>query len=237
MLRLAFFAVILAIASACTPTPPAVAPTSQFDTFVTIDLPRIGTIIYADTIYVAGTSNASMEDGFLIQVITANSDVIADGSVQPTDGHWDVQLPHSYTGDPTEITIVASLSDGQTSAELDLASAVLSPEVNRPDGIYGLILQPTNGDTGGGEQIPVFGVVSGLSTGEIVIGLTMGGDEISLATLAIDYPNSLDEIPWQVDLPTEDTTGPVTLTLSYKDETGNLVLLDEIELVLTAVAG
>lgn len=237
MLRSILGVLALLLAAACTPTPSATQPTDTFETFVTIESPRIGTVIYSGTIYVAGTTNESMNDAFQIEVITGNSDVIARSIVTPIDGQWDVQLPHAYTGDPTEITIIASVSDGETSAELDLASAVLSPIGNRPDGIYGWILQPANGDTAGGEQIPVFGVVSGPGMQEIIVTLGMGDEEISRTSLAIDYPNKLDEIPWQLDLLTDNRTGPVQITLGYIDENGTFIVLDEVELVLTAVAG
>lgn len=237
MLRSIFLTVILVLAAACTPTSTGAPPTHTFETFVTIEAPRIGTVIYSGTIYVAGTTNNSMNDAFQIEVITANGDVIAESTVTPIDGQWNVQLPHAYTGDPTEVTIIASVSDGETSAELDLASAVLSPIGNRPDDHYGLILQPTNNDTAGGEQIPVFGIVSGPGIQEIIVALTMGDEEISRTTAAVDYPNKLDEIPWQVDLLTDNRTGPVKITLGYEDETGNFAVLDEVELVLTAVAG
>lgn len=237
MLRSILLAVILVLAAACTPTSTEAPPTHTFETFVTIEAPRIGTVIYSGTIYVAGTTNSSMNDAFQIEVVTANGDVIADTTITPIDGQWEVQLPHAYTGDPTEVTIMASVSDGETSAELDLTSAVLSPISNRPDGLYGLILQPTNNDTAGGEQIPVFGIVSGPGIQEIIVTLTMGDEEISRTTEPIDYPNKLDEIPWQVDLLTDNRTGPVKVTLGYEDEAGEYIAFDEVELVLTAVAG
>ena len=237
MLRSILGVLALLLAAACTSTPSATQPTNTFETFVTIESPRIGTVIYSGTIYVAGTTNDSMNDAFQIQVITGNGDIIAESTVTPIDGQWDVQLPHAYTGDPTEITIIASVSDGETFAELDLASAVLSPISNRPNDHYGLILQPTNNDTAGGEQIPVFGIVSGPGIQEIIVTLSMGEEEISRTTAAVDYPNKLDEIPWQVDLLTDNRTGPDQVTLAYEDETGNFAVLDEVELVLTAIAG
>lgn len=222
---------LLCLCAACTSSQTA-SPTPSAS--VTMSHPSIGTIIYSDTIYVAGSADG-LASRFQVRATTGDDQVIAEGIIQPQDGTWSSQLPHHYEGDPTEITISAFAPD--SGEEYDITSAVLSPVENRPEGTYGLILQPTEGDTAGGEQVPLFGIISGVEADELTITLMMSSGDTSTQTVPIDYPNRMDEIPWQADLMTSEQTGPATISLSYTDSDGTINLLDEVNIVLTAIAG
>lgn len=236
MLRYWAAFLLLGFCAACmatsTDTPPIETSAS-----VTINAPSIGTVIYSDRIYVAGTADALPENNFQLEVATVADEVLGEAIIEPQNGEWNVQLPHNYTGDPTEITIRAYAEGAEAGTEYDIAAAVLSPADNRPEGTYGLILQPSDGDTAGGEQIPLFGVISGIDADELIVRLIMGDEIITEQIISVDYPNRADEIPWQADLSTSERTGPVTITVGYADAEDGFILLDEVSIVLTAIAG
>lgn len=205
---------------------------------VNFDLPQTGTIIYSDTIYASGTATG-LNDSFVLKVVSANQDNIAEITVSLEAGNWKTQIPHSYTGDPTEITLMALpiTTSGETSFDLGMAVVVLSVPELRPEGTYGLVLQPTSSEVVGGEQIPVFGIVSGLEDETLIVSLLAGDQTLSTQEFSQEYPNPLDEIPWVADLFTSGRTGPATLTLSYVDSEGGSTLLDSVDIVLSEAAG
>jgi len=232
-----FVLVLVSMLTSCTAsveTPVTPTPIAS----VNFDTPQMGTIIYSDTIYASGTATGLNED-FILRVISADQEKIAEVIVSPEGGTWEIQIPHSYTGDPTEITLIALpfTSDDITSADLGVTAVVLSPTEVRPDGIYGLILQPTSSEVVGGEQIPVFGVISGLTGETLVVSLVAGDRILSTQELRFEYPNPLDEIPWMADLSTSARTGSAMLSLSYTDSEGRSTLLDSVDIVLSEAAG
>jgi hypothetical protein len=240
-LKTVLTAILLLILAACAPAaqpmptalPPTASPPSQP---VSIDYPLDGTVIYAQQVSLSGTSNGV--ELFRIELINPDNNVIAGETVTPgVDGKWSLQLKHGYTGEPTEITLAARPVNGGD--DYDIRTIALAGAQYRPPGTFGTILEPGEGGTAGGDQIPVSGSASGVFENTLTVELSGGGKVISQQNVTLVNPGIVDEVPWTVSLPTNGYTGPAQLvayTTSPKD--GSRVVLGEVKnFTITTEAG
>jgi hypothetical protein len=203
---------------------------------VSIDYPQDGTVIYSEQVSLSGTSAGVGQ--FRIELVNPDNKVIAGETVTPgADGKWSLQLKHGYTGEPTEITVAARPANGGD--DYDERTIALAGAQYRPQGTFGTILEPGEGGSAGGDQIPVSGTASGVFENTLTVELSGGGKVISQQNVTLVNPGMVDEVPWTVSLSTSGYTGPAQLlayTTSAKD--GSRVVLGEVKnFTITTDAG
>lgn len=240
-MRITILSLIIACCAACAPAAnPAVTvfPTQPpLQGSVTITHPQNGNIIYAEALYVAGTAANIPNEGFRLRVTSALDEEIADVTVQPEGEDWSLEIVHQYTGDPTEMTIVALPLTGTVDNAYAITSAAIAPLTTRPEGTFGTILQPNPASVVGGDVLLVVGTVSGLPGDEARLILAQpDGTPISEVPIIIDHPYAIDEVLWEVNIETNSYTGPALLMLAY-DEAEASVELGRVEITLSIVAG
>ena len=207
---------------------------------VDITFPMSGAIIYAETIILQGMASEVPGDGFDIQLITPDDSIVAEASIQPEDdGRWFVEIVHEYTGDPTEVTIVAKATDSDLALDYDIVSILLTARDNRPQGIFGSILSPSDGTSVGGDFIPVSGRGSGFFEGTFILRLeNSDGDIITEMPVMINNPNLIDDMLWEAELPRNDFIGNGKIVMIDEDEeSGEDIVIDNVDVVVSAVAG
>lgn len=204
---------------------------------VTIQRPQTGAIIYGSTLYISGTAENLPTGQFRLSAVTASDEVIIDSPVTIENGVWSYETPNAYTGDPTELTISALPAAG--GPELDVASVVISSEANRPEGTFGSILNPFEGETVGSGTIPLNGTASGLFEGTLNIDLKRpDGSVITGIVLTVENPGLIDEVPWQADIQTTDYRGPAVLRAYYHSaQDGTPITLATVPITIGDAAG
>jgi hypothetical protein len=237
--------------AACAPTPQgqgslqtsgvtSVATPASLQGDVDIIYPVSGSIIYAESLYLQGTAEDLPAEGFLIQVIAPDDSVIAQSTVQPQNGAWTIELPHNYNGDPTEATIIAKSLDASIPGDYDIASIVISGAANRPEGIFGSIIVPSEGETVGGDSIFVSGRGSGFFENSFVLVLETAddGEAISTTVVTMHNPYFMDDMIWEAELARNDFVGNAVIRAYYNDaESGAEVEIFRINVVVSSVAG
>lgn len=226
----------------CTPAQNAATPAEGVATLptaqgtVTITSPLAGSTIFAEALFVSGTAADVPADRFRLIVTTTDDAVLADTSVTVENGVWGVELVHEYTGDPVEALIVAQNSAGDN---YDAESVVIASMDDRPEGTFGLILEPQPDAVVGGDQIEVVGTGSGLFENTLIMQLREpDGTVIAETIVTIDNPYFVDERVWVADLATEGHTGPASILIGYESaENGDFITLDETEIMVSEVAG
>lgn len=233
-------AVSIVFLAACgMPNIPAETPTPTVPPLigdVTIDQPESGSIIYAETMLLSGTASDVPAEGFLLR-LTINEETIVESTIQPEDGVWSVQWVHQYTGEPTEATLTALSPNPLVQAEYITSLIVLSSVAHRPEGVFGRLLFPNDEEVLGGDQLEVRGTASGIPDNTLTVVLENSEGIISQQTAIIDNPFFIDEMIWSADLTVTGETGPATIRVYYTDESGEEVLLDEVDIMLSMVAG
>lgn len=217
-----------------TPVTPSAAPLSGA---VDIEFPPDGAVIFAETLHLAGTSDGV--ETFVIQLVDVNEAVIAESTITPdSDGRWRTEVVHGYTGEPTEVNIMALPADDDT-RDYDIATIVLTDISNRPQGVFGAIFSPFDGATVGGDTIEVTGTASGLFEGTMQLELTdEDGIVISTMVVTVFNPNLIDEIPWTADLPTSGYQGEATIRAYSVDMAdGSEDLIGQVTITITDAAG
>lgn len=206
---------------------------------VDITSPLSGAIIYAETIFLSGTASDIPDEGFQIQLLAPDDSVVAEATVQPTDGTWAVEVVHNYTGDPTEVNIIAKSVDANNASTYDIESILLSAIDNRPDGTFGEVTSPTDGMSIGGDTLLISGRGSGFF--ENTFGLileTPDGELITEIPVTLNNPNFVDDMPWEAEIPRNDFVGNAVIRMVYQDmESGDVIELDRVEVVVSTVAG
>ena len=232
----AILLILLLIAFAgCSVTP---APTATPNPgSVTIRHPQTGAFIYAPTLYFYGQAENLPANQFRLTAVTANDQTIVDTVITVDNNQWTYEIPNPQTGDPVEVTISAEPVGG--GAPLDEATIGLATEAQRPQGVFGTLLSPVEGETVGGESIPVSGTASGLFEGTMNIGLeSPDGVEVSGIVITVDNPGMMDEVPWQADLPTNNYRGPAVLRAYYHTaRDGSVVTLATVNVTVAEAAG
>lgn len=218
-----------------------VVPTSEtLQGAVDITFPMSGSIIYAETIILQGTASDIPEEGFQIQLITPDDSIISEATIQPDDdGNWFVEIVHEYTGDPSEVTIIAKPSASGSTFDYDIESILLAILDNRPDGVFGSIISPTEGTVIGGDFMLVSGRASGLFENMFSLILeNTEGEVITEIGVSLNNPNFIDDMHWEAELPRNDFIGNSVIRIVYQDmESGEMVEMDAVTVVVSAVAG
>lgn len=218
------------------PTDISVTAPSTAQGMVNISSPLTGSSIFAEALYVAGTADNLPQNRFQLRVISVDEELIAETMVMVTDGAWNVEIVHEYSGEPTEALIIAQSESG---AEYDAESVLIASTENRPEGTFGAILSPQEDMVVGGDQIEVTGTGSGLFENTLILQLLEpDGTMITETIVTIENPYFIDERVWVADLETAGHTGPAIVRISYQDAaSGESIILDEEEIMVSEVAG
>lgn len=238
MMRYLSLLLMITFMAACTPAVPAspIVPVPSGD--VSITTPQTGAILYNPIFYVAGTATNLPAAGFILRAISTDEQVIGEMTVQPEGDSWAVELEHTRPEEPTEITLFA-LPVGNVAGDYDVISVVLSSEDQRPEGVFGTILTPFEGDEVGGDIIPVFGTASGLFEGTLIVALEQpDGTLIQEQVITVNNPGIIDEVPWSTEIPTNGYEGEAVIRAYYQDaNTGNDVTLANVSVLVVFAAG
>jgi len=203
---------------------------------VNITSPLTGSSIFAEVLFIAGTADNLPQNNFQLQVISAADQVLAETTVTVEDGAWSIELLHEYDGEPTEALIIAQNDAG---SRYDAESVLIASVDNRPEGTFGMILSPQEGVVVGGDQIEISGTGSGLFENTLILQLIEPDETLIAETIVtVDNPYFIDERVWVADLETDGHTGPAIIRISYQDaESGEVIILDEEEIMVSEVAG
>jgi len=229
--------------AACSPSETSpeeeIPATETLEGAVEITFPQSGSIIYAESLRLEGTATNVPEEGFQIQLISPELEVIAEATIQPENGTWFTEIVHGFTGDPTEITIIAKNTNPDSILDYDIEIIVLSNVENRPDGVFGSILSPTEGITVGGDSILISGRGSGFFENTFVLRLeNTEGEIITEMPVTINNPNFIDDMVWEAEIVRNDFIGNGTIRMVYQDaESGETIEVDFVNVVVSSVAG
>ena len=217
----------LMLLAACTPAAaPPTAVMSNLGT-VTITAPAEGTVYYSGFVTAHGTAQELPADGF--DLIVASEAESVRVRVVPQRSTWSAVVPFSAV--KSGVITLQAAAVGREWIYNTVTAAVGKPE-DRPEGVYGLILNPTADDVPGGEQIMVRGVVSGVTDDVQLVLTNAQGQEVQRVAVQLPKMHPLDEIPFQVDIVTGGNVGLHTLTLRVSD-----TVLDEVTFMLSTAAG
>lgn len=242
-LHSALFCLLLAagMSAACGPAVPAATQPPTLPPLtgeVSIETPAEASIIYSELLYISGTAQGLPDEGFLLVVLGMDDAVITETRITPAANQWSVEIPHGHTGDPTEITIVALPAAEGVVGAYDQVTVALSALEFRPPGPYGFIFWPFEGDTVGGDLLPVAGTASGIFENTIIISLEHNGSVLDEQIVTLSNPYFIDEVPWVTELATGSYTGPALIRLFiYDAQDGAQITLDSVEITISAAAG
>lgn len=205
---------------------------------VTLTNPPDSAVIYASTLYAAGTSVDLPDSRFLLRLEDAEGASIAETTVTAAeDGAWTVELVHGYTGDPTEATLLAlPIPNPSTGAapkgQYAAATLLLSGIEHRPEGMFLDILFPTEGAEAGGDSIQVEGRISGMGGALTVELMSSDGVVLDSQTIEVANPYQVDDLPWSAELTPGEFVGSAVINVSLGDS-----LSDSVPIILTSAAG
>jgi hypothetical protein len=188
-------------------------------------------VYYSDLLTFSGTASGVPGSRFLLVLADAQGQA-ASVVVPIADGVWQAFVPFA-AAEPAVLTVEARALQRGLHSPYAAAPVAVSPLAQRPPGRYGVIFSPV-GEVVGGEMIPVLGSVSGVGERAVTLQMLAPDDTVlhtQEVTLAVEA--RIDEVPFAVDLPTLETTGPVRLRLLTT--TGDM--LDEVEIMLSVIAG
>jgi len=212
---------------------------TSFNGEVDIVYPSNGTVIYAEAITVSGTMFGADQQTFTVELIDPDDAVIASADVQTQEGDWRVEIAHNYTGDPSEVTVRA-VPSGEVEGEYDSATILLSNASLRPEGTFGTITAPLEGDVVGGDSILIEGTASGLFENTLIVEMVLPeGAVLAEQVLTVNNPYFIDEVPWQAELAfADDYTGPASIRAYYTSaDDGSEIDLDQVGVMIEVAAG
>lgn len=240
MRRLFFLLFIIASLSACgTDTTPDETPAPTEPPLigaVEISSPKLGSVIYAETLFVSGTIQGV--DSFNLLIETVSGEILFDGEITGIDGHWNREIIHGYTGEPIEAIIHAKSTDSRVSLQYDERPILIASVAYREEGVFGLILFPTEGQSVGGDSIQIEGTASGIPDNRLSILLRHDEGLIDKQVIFLDNPYRIDARTWSADLLTNNYQGVATIDIAYTDpQTNSEQILDTISIVIGSAAG
>jgi hypothetical protein len=204
---------------------------SQLAGTVTITTPAEGTLIYSEVLRISGTAEGLPDGRFRLRLSATSDETLASRTVTVADSRWQVDLLHGYADVPSEVLIGAYPLDSSSEA-YDLVIIALGGLDYRPEGRYAAFTLATT--TLGGDVMPVSGIASGFGESPLLLRLLdPAGDLISEASIFVDDPYHVNEIPWSTDLERNAYTGDALLEL--RDGAGQL--LDSQDVTIEAAAG
>jgi len=240
MPRLFFLIFIIALSSACgadsTPTEPLAPTEPPLIGAVEITSPKLGSVIYAETLFVSGTIQGV--DAFRLRIETMSGETLFNGDISGIDGHWNREIVHGYAGEPIEAVIHAKSTDSRVSLQYDERPMLISSVAYREDGILGLILYPTEQQSVGGDSIQIEGTASGIPDSRLSISLRHDEGLIDKQIIFLDNPYRIDARTWSADLLTNNYQGAAFIDIAYTDpQTNSEQVLDTISIVVGSAAG
>jgi len=243
MRRACFFLVVLLLGlAACAPTPSTGSAASPAPLVLqgSVDIlgPSAGWIIYDSLLTAYGTSEGLPAEGFLLRVLDVDGATLLQSAILPAaDGRWQARLLHDYQGQPSEITLRAESLNPRLTDDYDTETAAISGLAYRPQGRSAALMGLSEGQAIGGEQLLIQGSASGFVEGQLLLRLTTR-DDTPISEAVVPLPASpLDEVIWQVELPSGGQPQPVVLRLLAREADGSTSTLQEIRLQLSQAAG
>jgi hypothetical protein len=198
---------------------------------VTLTHPPDGAVVYSSVLNVGGGADANAPDSLLVRVVNLDGEMIAETATAVEDGVWDLELVHGYSGDPTEAIVEVRPASDPDSGVYASAEIVLSSLPHRPEGVSGSIDSPPEGVEMGGDVLPVSGRVSGVN--DFIVELVgSDGTVLDSQTVALRGAYEINDLPWAVDLTTQDYTGSALIRATFAED------IEVIRpIVLTSAAG
>ena len=240
MRKLFFLVTIITLLSACTtdntPSEPPVPTDPPLIGAVEITSPKLGSVIYAETLYLSGTIQGV--DTFKLHIETLNGETLFNGDISGIDGHWNKEIVHGYSGEPIEAIIHAKSSDGRVSLQYDELPILIASLSYREEGIFGLILYPADQQSAGGDSIQIEGTASGIPDNRLIVLLRHDEGLIDKQIIILDNPYRIDARTWSADLLTNGYLGTAFIDIAYTDpEIQSEVILDTISIIIGSAAG
>lgn len=187
---------------------------------VTLTSPVNTSVIYASSVYIAGTANGTGD--LLVQLILPDETVLTETRINNPDGEFSTEVIHGYDGDPSEVLVRVLPADTDTTEEPTLlaeSSILLASIENRPEGAFADVLSPQPGDNVGGDRVEVFGRASGIENREFTVELmSSNGDVIDTQTVTLSSPYAIDDVPWRTELSLNEFTGSALIKVNFSDE-------------------
>ncbi len=242
-MRFCLIVLTVILASCRTAAPSAtISPTSTAAPLtltgsVEIHTPPQGAVIYSEVLSISGTGSSLPGDGFLLTLVGPDDEEIARALIPEAEGEWQIELPHSYTGEPIEASLIARPADPLVSGIYSQQTIALAGLSYRPEGIFGSITFPAEGSTVGGETLLVTGSASGVPEGALAVDLIADDGRLVTTMLAATVnPYLIDDMPWSAELGTQGYTGPASIQISAPYD--NTVLpLSQIQIMIDTAAG
>ena len=240
MLRLFFLLSIIVLSSACgADTLPAESPTPTEPPLVgavKITSPKLGSVIYAETLFISGTIQGV--EAFKLHIETVNGEILFNGEITGIDGHWNTEIVHGYSGEPIEALIQAKSTDSRVSMQYDERPILIASVAYREEGIFGLILYPTEQQSVGGDSIQIEGTASGIPDNRLSLLLRHDEGLIDKQIIILDNPYHIDARTWSANLLTNGYLGTAFIDIAYTDpETNSEQILDTISIIIGSAAG
>jgi hypothetical protein len=214
------------------------APNSSV--LVDIVYPQSGSVIYSELIQIKGTVEP-VGQLFRIQLIDPDDTVISQTVVLSDTTDWAIEVPLAYNGAPTE-TIVEAISyetPGETLESeiiLDSATVLISNMDDRPNGIFGEIIDPIDGAELGGDSIIISGFASGIPDNVIFIELVAeDGSVVDSQSLTLENPYFVDYVFWRAELQIKGYVGLATLNAHSTSDNNSII--DEAHITIFEAAG
>lgn len=231
-----FFIVILSACGADTPAEPPAPTEPPLVGAVTITSPKLGSVIYAETLFISGTIQGV--DVFTLHIETVAGETLFNGKITGINGHWNREIVHGYSGEPLEAIIQAKSTDLRVSLQYDELPILISSLAYREEGIFGLLLFPAEQQSVGGDSIQVEGTASGIPDSRLSILLRHDKGLIDKQIIVLDNPYRIDERTWTADLLTNGYLGTAFIDIAYTDsETKSELILDTISIIIGSAAG
>lgn len=201
---------------------------------VTLSSPANTSVIYASSVYVAGTTNSN--DALLIQLVLLDETILTETRLNNPQGEFSTEIIHGYEGDPGEVLVRVLPADADPTAEqiiLAETSILLASIEHRPEGAFADVLTPQAGDNIGGDRIEVTGRASGIENREFTVELvSSNGDVIDTQTVMLSSPYAVDDVPWRAELSLNTFTGSALIKVNFSDD-----LQVDVPVVISSAAG
>lgn len=242
-MRLVMMLTVMTLLVACRPAAVLPIPTTTEATAqpltgsVEIITPFVGAVIYSELIALSGVATGLPENAFALTLTGPDGEHLAGATVSAASKTWSLELAHTYTGEPIEVTISAQPIDLHgVYTQRTIALAGLS---YRPEGMFGSITLPTDGSTIGGEFLLITGTASGVPEYALTIDLIADDGRVVARTYAqTANPYVIDDMPWTAELGINGHFGPATIQLGAQNEAENTVTpLDSIQIQIETAAG
>lgn len=233
--------ILLLIAASCTPGASGPTPTPTPPPLtgeVNVETPQDGSIIYAELLYVSGTARDLPPEGFRLQLVGSDEELLFEQSVRVEGERWQVEIPHGFSGVPSEAALYILPADPVVEGDYGVISLALASLDQRPEGSFATIRAPGAGAVVGGDEILTYGTASGLFENTFILRLEQDGAVIDEQIITINNPYFVDDVSWTASLRTQGRSGNATIRAVYISAMdGSENILAEVAVLLTTEAG